>query len=106
MSMLRRLASGAAAVIATVLPGAALAATAAGGGMPYSTGLGTFKTSVTGEIAGILIVIAVVGGVALWIGGGQLDGMLHHIAKVIIGACIVGGVVAFLAAIGVSGAII
>ncbi len=82
------------------------AAAAAGGGMPYSTGLNTFKTSVTGEIAGILIVIAVVCGVGLWIAGGQLDGLMHTIAKVVIGGCIVGGVVAFAAAVGMGGAIV
>ena len=82
------------------------AAAAAGGGMPYSTGLNTFKTSVTGEIAGILIVIAIVCGVGLWIAGGQLDGLMHTIAKVVIGGCIVGGVVAFAAAVGMGGAII
>jgi hypothetical protein len=32
--------------------------------------------------------------------------MLQTIARVIIGACIVGGVVAFLSAIGVAGAVI
>lgn len=95
------------AYAATLLPQLALAATSAGGGgMPYSTGLNTFKTSVTGEIAGILIVIAIVAGVGLWIAGGQLDGLMHTIAKVVIGGCIVGGVVAFAAAVGMGGAII
>jgi hypothetical protein len=42
----------------------------------------------------------------MWIAGGQLDGMLQTIARVIIGACIVGGVVTFLSAIGVAGAVI
>jgi type IV secretory pathway VirB2 component (pilin) len=96
------------AFVATALvPHIAFAAAAAGGGgMPYSTGLNTFKTSVTGEIAGILIVIAIVAGVGLWIAGGQLDGLMHTIAKVVIGGCIVGGVVAFAAAVGMGGAII
>jgi type IV secretory pathway VirB2 component (pilin) len=88
---------------------AAMAATAAGSGvgtMPYEAGLTTFSTSVRGTIAGILIVIGVVGGVGMWIAGGQLDGMLQTIARVIIGACIVGGVVTFLTAIGVTGALI
>jgi type IV secretory pathway VirB2 component (pilin) len=91
----------------TLAPRFAFAAAAAGGGgMPYSTGLNTFKTSVTGEIAGILIVIAIVCGVGLWIAGGQLDGLMHTIAKVVVGGCIVGGVVAFAAAVGMGGAII
>jgi|tagenome__1003787_1003787.scaffolds.fasta_scaffold20754042_2 type IV secretory pathway VirB2 component (pilin) len=77
-----------------------------GGAMPYSTGLTTFSTSLRGEIAGILIVIGVIGGVGLWIAGGQLEGMLQTIARVIIGACIVGGVVTFMTTIGVAGAVI
>ena len=81
-------------------------AVTAGGAMPYSTGLTTFSTSLRGEIAGILIVIGVIGGVGLWIAGGQLEGMLQTIARVIIGACIVGGVVTFLSTIGVTGAVL
>lgn len=96
-----------AVIASTLMPRLALAAAAAGGGgMPYSAGMNTFKTSVTGEIAGILIVIAIVCGVGLWIAGGQLDGLMHTIAKVIIGGCIVGGVVAFAAAVGMGGAVI
>jgi type IV secretory pathway VirB2 component (pilin) len=99
--------AGVAIATAALAPRLALAAAAAGGGgMPYSTGLNTFKTSVTGEIAGILIVIAIVAGVGLWIAGGQLDGLMHTIAKVIIGGCIVGSVIAFAAAVGMGGAII
>jgi type IV secretory pathway VirB2 component (pilin) len=89
-----------------VTAAAAMAATASGGTMPYEAGLTTFSTSIRGTIAGILIVIGVVGGVGMWIAGGQLDGMLQTIARVIIGACIVGGVVTFLSAIGVAGAVI
>lgn len=93
--------------VSTLVPKLASAAAASGGGgMPYSQGMNTLKTSVTGEVAGILIVIAVVAGVGLWISGGQLDGLLHTLAKVIIGGCIVGGVVAFAAAVGMGGAII
>ena len=87
------------------LPIAAIAAQAGGGAMPYSTGLNTFSTSVRGEIAGILIIVGIIGGVGLWIAGGQLEGMLNNIAKVIIGACIVGGVVTFMTAIGITGAV-
>ena len=42
-----------AASAAAVVPNLAYAAAAAGGGMPYSGFLGTFKTSITGEIAAI-----------------------------------------------------
>jgi type IV secretory pathway VirB2 component (pilin) len=74
--------------------------------MPYSTGLNTLSTSVRGEVAAILIIIGVVGGVGLWVAGGQLEGMLQTIARVIIGACIVGGAVTFLTTIGVTGALV
>jgi type IV secretory pathway VirB2 component (pilin) len=85
---------------------AAEAAVTGGGAMPYDAGLTTFSASIRGTIAGILIVIGVVGGVGMWIAGGQLDGMLQTIARVIIGACIVGGVVTFLTPIGVTGAVL
>ena len=88
-----------------LLPAAAMAATAGGGGMPYSAGLNTFSQSVRGEIAGILILVGIVGGVGLWIAGGQLEGMLNTIARVIIGGCIVGGVVVFMTTIGITGAV-
>ena len=97
----------AAAIAACIPNGAAYAAVAGGGGgMPYSQGLNAFSTSVRGEVAAILIIIGVVGGVGLWIAGGQLEGMLQTIARVIIGACIVGGVVTFLTTIGVTGALV
>jgi len=85
---------------------AAMAATTGGAGMPYDAGLTTFSNSIRTTIAGNLITIGVVGGVGMWIAGGQLDGMLQTIARVIIGACIVGGVVTFLSTIGVTGAVL
>jgi type IV secretory pathway VirB2 component (pilin) len=100
------LAAAAALTLFTHLFHTAHAATTGGGAMPYSPGLTTFSTSLRGEIAGILIVIGVIGGVGLWIAGGQLEGMLQTIARVIIGACIVGGVVTFLTTIGVTGAVL
>lgn len=101
MKALQRIALATALIL---LPAVAMAATA-GGGMPYSTGLTTFSNSVKGEIAGILILVGVVGGVGIWIAGGQLEGMLNTIARVIIGGCIVGGVVLFMTAVGISGAV-
>jgi type IV secretory pathway VirB2 component (pilin) len=77
-----------------------------GGGMPYSQGLSTLSNSVKTEIAGILILIAIVIGVGMWIAGGQLDGMLMTLCRVIIGACIIGSVATFLSAIGVTGAML
>jgi hypothetical protein len=91
---------------AVLAPAVANAAVGGGGGMPYSTGLNTFNTSVKGEVAAILITVGIVGGIGLWIAGGQLEGMLNTIAKCIIGACIIGGVVTFLSAIGVAGALV
>jgi hypothetical protein len=104
MKKLRNIVAASAGALA---PKVSFAAAAGGGGaMPYSAGLRTFQTSVTTEVAGILIVIGVVGGVGLWIAGGQLDGMLNTIAKCVIGGCIVGGVLAFMAAVGMAGAVI
>src|SRR5689334_25337320 len=97
---------GAVATASVALLRSAHAAVTGGGNMPYSGGIETFSTSLRGEIAGILIVIGVIGGVGLWIAGGQLEGMLQTIARVIIGACIVGGVVTFLTTIGVAGAVV
>lgn len=102
MKALQRVALAAALIL---LPTVAMAATATGGGMPYSAGLNTFSQSVRGEIAGILILVGIVGGVGLWIAGGQLEGMLNTIARVIIGGCIVGGVVVFMTTIGITGAV-
>jgi type IV secretory pathway VirB2 component (pilin) len=74
--------------------------------MPYDQGLTVLSNSIRGPIAGILILIGVVGGIGLWIAGGQLEGMLQTIARVIIGACIVGGAATFLTTIGVVGAVL
>jgi type IV secretory pathway VirB2 component (pilin) len=93
------------AAVLAALPAVALAANAGGGGMPYSAGLNTFSTSIRGEVAGILILVGIVGGVGLWIAGGQLEGMLNTIARVIIGGCIVGGVAVFMTTIGITGAV-
>jgi type IV secretory pathway VirB2 component (pilin) len=104
MKRLARAAAAALTLLAT-LPSAALAGTA-GGGMPYENGLQILLNSIQGPVAGVLIVIGVVGGIGMWIAGGQLEGMLQTIARVIIGACIVGGVTGFLATIGVVGAVL
>lgn len=88
------------------LPEVAMAAAAAGGGMPYSTGLTTFRTSVTGEIAGIICLIGVIGAVAAYLFQGMLDGLMMSVVRIVIGTCIIGGAATFLTAIGVTGAII
>jgi type IV secretory pathway VirB2 component (pilin) len=98
-----------AAVIAAafVLPDIAHAATASGGGgMPYSQGLNTFNKSATGEIAAIICIVCVIGGVAAYMMQSYLEALLQKLTQIIIGVCCVGGVVAFLTAIGVSGAVI
>lgn len=89
-----------------LLPDLALAAAAGGGGMPYSGGLTTFRTSVTGEIAGIICLIGVIGAVAAYLLQGMLDGLMMSIVRVVIGACIIGGAAAFLTTVGVTGAIV
>lgn len=85
---------------------AAWAAAAAGGGMPYSSFLGTFKTSITGEIAAIVCVVAIVAGVATYIFASAFDGILLAIVRVAIGATIIGSAVTMLSTMGVTGAVV
>jgi type IV secretory pathway VirB2 component (pilin) len=92
------------AVIA--LPHLALAGGAAGGTMPYSSFLTTFRGSITGEVAGIICMIAIVSGVATYIFASAFDGILLAIVRVVIGIAIVGGAAAFLTTAGVAGAIV
>lgn len=83
-----------------------MAAQAAGGAMPYSPFLTQFRTSITGEIAGIICIVAIVAGVAMYIFASQMEGILLTIVRVAIGTCIIGGAVAFLGTMGVTGAIV
>ena len=87
-------------------PDPVFAGGAGGGGMPYSAGLSTFKTSVTGEVAGIIAVIGVVAGVAAYLYQGVLDPLLMKIVQVVIAICIIGGVTTFLTTMGVTGAVV
>lgn len=87
------------------LPGAAEAA-AGGGSMPYSTWLTTFKASVTGEIAQIISLVVVVGGVAGWILAGQFEGLLQVLLRCGIGIAIIVGAGAFITSIGSAGAVL
>jgi type IV secretory pathway VirB2 component (pilin) len=96
-----------AALVVTLLPDLAhAAATAGGGGMPYSQGLNTFKTSVTGEVAGIICLVGVVAGVAAYLYQGVLDPLMMKIVQVVIAVCIVGGAATFLTSMGVTGAVV
>lgn len=95
-----------AALAVIALPHLALAGVAAGGAMPYSPFLTQFNTSVTGEIAGIICVIAIVAGVATYIFASAFDGVLLAIVRVVIGISIVGSATTFLATSGVTGAIV
>lgn len=88
-----------------LIPGAAEAA-AGGGSMPYSTWLTTFKTSVTGEIAQIISLIVIVGGVAGWILAGQLEGLLQVLLRCGLGIAIIVGAAAFITGIGSAGAVL
>jgi type IV secretion system protein VirB2 len=88
------------------MPHIAHAALAAGGGMPYSSFLTTFKTSITGEIAGIICVIAVVAAVAVYIFASAFDGILLTITRVAIGCAIIGSAATVLTTMGVTGAIV
>src|ERR1700722_4314627 len=96
-----------AALVVTLLPDLAhAAATAGGGGMPYSQGLNTFKTSVTGEVAGIICLVGVVGGLAAYLFKAVLDPLMMKIVQVVIAVCIVGGAATFLTSMGVTGAVV
>lgn len=77
-----------------------------GGGMPYSTGLNTFKTSVTGEVAGIICLIGVIAGCAAYLYQGVLDPLLMKIVQVVIAICIIGGAATFITSMGVTGAVV
>jgi type IV secretory pathway VirB2 component (pilin) len=74
--------------------------------MPYSQGLNTFKTSVTGEVAGIICLVGVVAGVAAYLYQGVLDPLMMKIVQVVIAVCIVGGAATFLTSMGVTGAVV
>ena len=88
-----------------LVPGAAEAA-GGGGSMPYSSWLTTFRTSVTGEIAQIISLIVVVGGVAGWILAGQLEGLLQVLLRCGVGVAIIVGAAAFITSTGSAGALL
>jgi type IV secretion system protein VirB2 len=89
-----------------MIPDVAAAAAAAGGGMPYSSGLQKLRQSITGEVAGIMIIIGVVAGGVVWMAGGELNGLLSFMARAVMVIGLVGGIAAFLTMAGVSGALI
>ncbi len=89
-----------------LVPGAAEAAAGGGGAMPYSTWLTTFKTSVTGEVAQIISLIVIVGGVAGWILAGQLEGLLQVLLRCGLGIAIIVGATAFITSVGSAGAVL
>lgn len=88
-----------------LVPAVAFAAQA-GGGMPYSAALTTLRTSYSGEIAGILIIAGIIGGLAYWMFGGEMGQVMSTLCKLVICACIIGGSIQFLTTIGVTGAIV
>jgi hypothetical protein len=92
----------------STIPGIVQAAAMSGGGgaMPYSAGLGKFSTSVTTEIAMIVLLIAVVGGVAYYLSSKQLEGLLDRIVQIGIAAGVVGGAVVLFTTFGFTGAIV
>lgn len=96
----------AAASALLLVPGAAEAAAGGGGAMPYSTWLTTFKTSVTGEVAQIISLIVIVGGVAGWILAGQLEGLLQVLLRCGLGIAIIVGATAFITSVGSAGAVL
>lgn len=89
-----------------LVPGAAEAAAGGGGSMPYSSWLTTFKTSVSGEVAQMISLVVVVGGVAGWILAGQLEGLLQVLLRCGMGIAIIVGAAAFITSTGSAGALI
>ena len=92
--------------VLVLLPGAAEAAAGGGGAMPYSTWLQTFKTSVTGEVAQIISLVVIVGGVAGWILAGQLEGLLQVLLRCGVGIAIIVGAATFITSTGSAGALL
>lgn len=90
----------------SLMPKLAFATTTAGGSMPYSTWLATFKASVSGEVAQTISIVVIVGGVIGWVIAGQLEGLLMIIARIGIGLAIVVGAAALLTSITTSGALL
>lgn len=90
-------AAAAAAAVALLLPDVAQAA---GGAMPYSSWLQQFRQSVSGEIAQIISLIVVVGGVGAWILAGQLEGLLQVLVRCGIGIAIIVGAATFITGFG------
>lgn len=94
------------ATISALVPGVAEAATGGGGSMPYSSWLQTFRTSVSGEIAQIISLVVVVGGVAGWILAGQLEGLLQVLLRCGVGIAVIVGAAAFITSTGSAGALL
>jgi hypothetical protein len=93
--------------LSVVFPAIAHAATATGGGgMPYSPGLNTYKGSATTEIAAIICMIGVIGGVAVYLQRHDIEPLLMKIVQVIVAICVIGGAATFITAVGVAGAIV
>jgi type IV secretory pathway VirB2 component (pilin) len=88
------------------LPVAAEATTAGGGGMPWSTGLGTFTTSLTGEIAFFIVVCAVLGGGAYFVMSNEFGVLAQRIGAILITMGLVGGIVQLAGMMGMTGAIV
>ncbi len=100
------LAAAAMSILLFIPNAAEAAAGGGGGGMPYSTWLQTFKASVSGEVAQVISLVVVVGGVAGWILAGQLEGLLQVIMRSGLGIAIIVGAVAFITSIGSAGAVL
>lgn len=87
-------------------PWAANATTAGGGGMPWSTGLGTFTTSLTTEIAFFIVVCAVIGAGGYFIMTNEFGVLGQRIGAVLITMGLVGGIVQLAGMMGMTGAIV
>lgn len=81
-------------------------ATTSGGGLPYETGLTSIGNSTKGIVAFVLILIGMAGGVAQYMTGGELTGILMVAARAGMAFGLIGGVIAFATLMGMTGAVV
>lgn len=82
-------------------------AASAGGGLPWESPLSTIKDSLTGPVAGIISLVAIVVAGAVLIFGGDFSGFVRSLINVVLVISIVIGSSSLLSGLfGVSGAVV
>lgn len=81
---------------------------ASGAAMPWDTGVAAIRTSISGPVAMMVIVIAIVGaGGALIFAGGEMNGFMKSIVMVVLAGAFIMGATALVTSLGyTSGAVI